>query len=74
MRVSTDSGQDQLSDAVKPQLKAVFALTAVWLLGPSSRDERILRRLRLAWADSRDLEKAVLRAGKFFASLLSQPA
>jgi hypothetical protein len=143
MRVSTDNGQDQLSDAVKPQLEAIFALvgrwqarvqsevpgepsagsslrgdddaahpyeisyavhgalvsavdhldalralvadahvvharatftlmraaienaaTAVWLLGPSSRDERILRRLRLAWADSRDLEKAVLRAGQ----------
>jgi hypothetical protein len=38
--------------------------TAVWLLGPSSRDERILRRLRLAWADSRDLEKAALRTGQ----------
>jgi hypothetical protein len=33
------------------------AATAVWLLGPSSRDERILRRLRLAWADSRDLDQ-----------------
>ena len=38
--------------------------TAVWLLGPSSRDERIVRRLRLAWADSRDVEKAALRTGQ----------
>jgi hypothetical protein len=38
--------------------------TAVWLLGPPDRDERILRRLRLQWADSRDLETATLRAGQ----------
>ena len=38
--------------------------TAVWLLGPSNRDERILRRLRLQWVDSRDLEKATLRIGQ----------
>lgn len=143
MHVNASNGQEQLSDAVKPQLEAVFALasqwqaraqstaphepeagsslrgdddgahpyeisyavhgalisavdhldalralvadahvlhartpftlmraalensaTAVWLLGSSSRDERILRRLRLAWADSRDLEKAAVRAGQ----------
>jgi hypothetical protein len=38
--------------------------TAVWLLGPSSRDERILRRLRLAWADSLDLESAAQQIGQ----------
>jgi hypothetical protein len=32
--------------------------TAVWLLAPASRDERVLRRLQLQWADSRDLERA----------------
>jgi len=34
--------------------------TAVWLLAPSSRNERVLRRLRLQWTDSRDSEKAAL--------------
>ena len=142
IRVQGSDGQEQLSDAVKPQLEAIFALdlqwraraqspdsgpgpgsslrgddsavhpyeishavhgalvsavdhldalraliadahvlhartpftlmraalenssTAVWLLGPSSRDERILRRLRLAWADSLDLENAAQQIGQ----------
>jgi hypothetical protein len=37
--------------------------TAVWLLAPANRNERILRRLRLQWADSCDLENAALPAG-----------
>jgi hypothetical protein len=32
--------------------------TAVWLLAPGSRDERVLRRLRLQWADFLDRETA----------------
>ena len=32
--------------------------TAVWLLAPASRNERVLRRLRLQWADALDGEKA----------------
>lgn len=34
------------------------AATAVWLLAPRSRDERVLRLLRLQWADSRESENA----------------
>jgi hypothetical protein len=34
------------------------AATAVWLLGPANRNERVLRRLRLAWADYRDRDYA----------------
>lgn len=40
------------------------AATAVWLLAPCRRDERILRRLRLQWADMRDGEKARELAGE----------
>lgn len=32
--------------------------TAVWLIAPASRDERVLRRLRLQWGDALDGEKA----------------
>jgi hypothetical protein len=32
--------------------------TAVWLLAPASRDERVLRRLRLEWKNSGDQENA----------------
>lgn len=32
--------------------------TAVWLLAPTNRNERVLRRLRLQWADALDGEKA----------------
>jgi hypothetical protein len=39
------------------------ASVAVWLLAPSSRDERILRRLRLQWIDSRDGERAQVLFG-----------
>jgi hypothetical protein len=38
--------------------------TAVWLLGPSSREDRLLRRLRLQWADSLDGENIAKRAGQ----------
>jgi hypothetical protein len=34
------------------------AAIAVWLLAPTQRDERVLRRLRLQWDDSRDGERA----------------
>lgn len=40
------------------------AATAVWLLAPRGRDERILRRLRLQWADMRDGERARELAGE----------
>ncbi|MFC0439622.1 hypothetical protein [Kutzneria buriramensis] len=39
------------------------ASIAVWLLAPSSRDERILRRLRLQWADVCDGMNAAELAG-----------
>lgn len=35
------------------------AATAVWLLSPKSRDERVLRALRLQWADLGDRDKAL---------------
>jgi hypothetical protein len=37
--------------------------TAVWLIAPASRDERVLRRLRLQWDDARDGEKACRLVG-----------
>jgi len=38
--------------------------TAVWLLAPANRNERVLRRLRLQWGDSRDGERAAVLAGE----------
>lgn len=34
------------------------AATAVWLLAPRDRDQRLVRRLRLKWADTSDMLKA----------------
>jgi len=39
------------------------AATAVWLLAPANRNERVLRRLRLQWADVRDGQKAHREVG-----------
>jgi hypothetical protein len=38
--------------------------TAVWLLGRSSREDRLLRRLRLQWSDSLDGENVAKRTGQ----------
>ena len=62
-----DALRTLIQDAHVVHARATFTLlraalensaTAVWLLAPGSRDERVLRRLRLQWADFLDRETA----------------